>query len=233
MFLFVYCQRECARIFARNGGIVLTLKHYDDRYELIGFDCTPFSANPEKETLFFGGETVMKIDGIQQRVNAKWEKYDEWLEAVHAVFRLMNGLTLKGRKIMTDESDQKRMTQLLNLIDHNQGSKDYDNFLPEYIRNLITFQYQSTDDINLLFGEYINEYRWLHDVFPSPLDIIASSNRSALNFIVPNIDAENANRCERIGLVNNYQQLQEWLASLKRDVDAKCGNTIREDYYQI
>ena len=60
-----YLQRNAALKFTGPHGMTLTLQQHDNKCEVIAFDCTPFSAFPEeRETLFFGETTVVKIHNI-------------------------------------------------------------------------------------------------------------------------------------------------------------------------
>ncbi len=58
------------------GGLVLELTHYKDNYDVFNFDCSILSDfDTEKETIFFGGNTVLKISGIWQYIR-EWISYD-------------------------------------------------------------------------------------------------------------------------------------------------------------
>eukprot|EP01084_Bolivina_argentea_P251525 421871_1 len=65
---------EQAISFSDNIGLTFELRKYKQRYDVFKFDCSKLSGfGSEKETLFFGGDTVLKISSIWQIVNNKWE----------------------------------------------------------------------------------------------------------------------------------------------------------------
>merc|ERR1712048_1221835 len=84
-------SRNVCLNFIRDNGIVLSLRHSDDSHNVKFFDCKLFSAHDEeKEMLFFGGDTVMRIKGILQQLNGQWVPYDKYLEPINALFRMMS-----------------------------------------------------------------------------------------------------------------------------------------------
>ena len=80
------------------------------------FECSTFSAFPEeKETLFFGGDTKLKIKGIMQLSSSgSWKYYDKYMEPINALNHFVHGLSLKGEDILNFKKRQKKM--LMNLI---------------------------------------------------------------------------------------------------------------------
>ena len=120
--------------FAGPGGIVLTLQHHDDRYDVMKFDCGAFSTfKGEKEILFFGGDTVMKIVGLRQKVGGKWTRYNEWLGRIESLFESTDGL-------MT--ANVSNATNCMQIIEAAMERRNINSAsMPDYIRKLIVFQY--------------------------------------------------------------------------------------------
>ena len=93
----------------------MALRHYVDQYDVMGFDCTPFSIfEDEGETLFFGGDTVMKIEEIYHREGMQWKNESlNKIDRIHQNNNLMlNTLLLTVRdyleqmKLSTEKTSQ-------------------------------------------------------------------------------------------------------------------------------
>lgn len=100
--------------FATNYGLILKLGPHEAKHEhdylAMKFECAVFSDFPEeKETLFFGGDTKLKIEGIIQWARGKWRHYDKYMEPINAFNHLIHGLPLKGQAILTTKKRSKKL----------------------------------------------------------------------------------------------------------------------------
>ena len=65
---------------------MLKLEYYTDG--CMKFKCAPFSCFPEEqETLYFGGETVLRIQGITHRAATQHLSYDKFMEPINVCTR--------------------------------------------------------------------------------------------------------------------------------------------------
>ena len=142
--------------------MLLKLGQYLKKYEVNKFECAAFSCFPdERETLFFGGETVLKIKGALQWVDGVLMKYDRFMEPINAFSRMMNGLSLKEQEILKKKKSQRTMKVLIKDILRSLVLKQHECESPKYIQDLVLFHHQSTHRIRLLYDEMISEYQWL------------------------------------------------------------------------
>eukprot|EP01084_Bolivina_argentea_P076538 138724_1 len=99
--------------FSNDGGLIMELRNALDRYNqtnVFKFDCSILSAfDDERETLFFGGETVLRISQIWQIYNDKWNSHlNHFIEPTNAILRMINGLTVKQQRILRYDKHQKK-----------------------------------------------------------------------------------------------------------------------------
>ena len=143
--------------FTGTNGIVMTLEHFDDKYEVMKFDCTPFSAFPdERETLFFGPNTVLQITELRQRTISGMKVYDKWLEPIDKVYDDVNW-ELYDAMI----SVECNLLRIADLLEHHSASVS----VPQYVRDLIKFQNQPI--YHKLKGIYGGLQDMLCERFPS------------------------------------------------------------------
>eukprot|EP01084_Bolivina_argentea_P250383 419457_1 len=99
------------------NGLVLELQHYRNTYDVFKFDCYALSDyDTERETLFFGGNTVLQISCIWQPFKTKWISYGKYMIAIDAILRMIHGVTIKNHKILENKKHQQTMYELLNHI---------------------------------------------------------------------------------------------------------------------
>ena len=143
-----------------DDGIILQLMHYLDIFDVMKFECGVFSCfSDERETLFFGGETVLRIQGICQNVGPKWLRYDIYMEAISALTLMMNGRSIMKLPISTNRKYQRRMVKIIRDLLRHSICLDHDAETPEYIQRLVRFHYDSSPNIVLLHDELLSEYK--------------------------------------------------------------------------
>ena len=100
--------------FATSFGMILKLCTLDSREQVMKFDCAAFSCFPgERESLFFGGKTVLKIEGIMQYAEGQWQYYDKYMEPINAFNHMIHGLSLKGQAILSLRTQRKIFLRLI------------------------------------------------------------------------------------------------------------------------
>ena len=119
----------------------MTLERFDNQYEVMMFDCTPFSAFPnERETLFFGPNTVLQIKGLRQRTISGMKVHDKWLDSIDKVYREVNWELYE--EMISIESSLQRLKDLLEdpIYIATSENRSASALMPQYVRDLITFQ---------------------------------------------------------------------------------------------
>ena len=126
------------------------------------FDCRRLSCFPEeKETLFFGGDTVLRIKGITQCYQGKWMKYDKYLEAVNVFSRMMDGFSVMDQAIIKKKRDQKMMKKVIRDILRALVLRLDEAETPKYVHELMLFHHSSATKIQLIYDEILTGYHWL------------------------------------------------------------------------
>ena len=147
----------------------MKLGFHDERYGVVKFECSAFSCYAEeKETLFFGGNTVLRIQGITQRVGDRLKSYDKYMEPINAFKRMIHGKSLKNQPIVNLKKQQKAMKKIIKDVVRSFAPQ-YDNVgnvvdldeTPKYIKNLVLFHLEETPEIRLIHDELLSEYEWL------------------------------------------------------------------------
>eukprot|EP01083_Nonionella_stella_P081633 224991_1 len=190
-----------------DNGLVLTLRKYG-AYDTYKFDCYKLSAySKEKETLFFGGNTVLKIASIWQHVGGKWIHHGAYMVPLHAIVRMIHGLSVT----MENRKHQQQMLHLMTHIFHRFNAQQSKQKLPIYIENLLKY-YVSNAVITLNFMELKKEYKWLHSLI-----------RNTQYIDVPNICTLFADSDRIVFVMPNSYVLS----------DAECNQLIRHDLAEI
>ena len=132
------------------------------------FDCELFSCFPdERETLFFGGDTVLRIIGIIQYVGDSLVNYAKYMEPINAFSRMMNGLSVMEQPILTRKKHQKAMKWIIKDILRAIVWQLHQAEAPEYVRNLVLFHHSCASCVRLLYHELLSEYEWLNTILKS------------------------------------------------------------------
>eukprot|EP01084_Bolivina_argentea_P264922 448923_1 len=150
--------------FSDGSGLVLELKKYRERYDAYKLDCWKFSAFDERETLFFGGNTVLQISSIWQWYDRKWTGYTKYITPLNAISRMIHGLSIRHEEYPLNDNQQNTMSELLNHVFYTFNSQKSMMKLPKYIDQLLQCQ-ASTHTINLNFEELTTDCQWMSKLF--------------------------------------------------------------------
>eukprot|EP01084_Bolivina_argentea_P024531 45708_1 len=151
------------RFSGQGAGLVLELRNYKNSYSVYKFFCDSFSEFDVKETLFFGGRTVLKIVSITQVVKMHWKRYKKWIEPMNSMIRLVNGGTVKTLSIASNQKQQERMMKFGYHILSQISSAVLDQNLPKYIFELLLYHISSPVILN--YQELLHEYKWMNIIF--------------------------------------------------------------------
>ena len=133
---------------------------HHERYDMKMFDCESFSCFEEKEILFFGGETVLKIKGITQFVDG-WKTYDVYLKPMSALKLMMTGCSITNQPITKEVKVQRAMSWIFQDVLRTTNSSADEKISASYMRQLMYFQFQSATNVRLIYDELLMEYQWL------------------------------------------------------------------------
>eukprot|EP01084_Bolivina_argentea_P313831 543520_1 len=98
--------------FSDGTGLVLELQKYKKGFshDVFKFNCYELSDfSEEKEVLFFGGDTFLRISSLYEAVGGGWLSYRKYIEPINAILRMIHGLSLKKQKISTNANNQLMM----------------------------------------------------------------------------------------------------------------------------
>ena len=174
-----------------EGGLVLLLRAARN---VNIFDCQKFSCFPEeRETLFFGGDTELRIKSITQWAQGRWRKYGKFMEPIHALSRMITAKTLWDQPIWNNKKAQKWMKVVLRDYIDSQLTVTGNLEIPDYVHSLVSYQLSSTEHVRLNWNELKSGYQWMSDVIKSDanlLDIaklsVLFSDSTSITFVVSN-----------------------------------------------
>lgn len=162
----------------RVGGLTQKLKsqqispsnplmgHLQFKDQVMKFDCANLSCfAEEKESLFFGGDTVLRIKGIIHCAGGVWMKYDKYLEAINVFSRMMDGLSVKQQPIISKKRDQKMMKRMIKDVLRSLIWRLDDAETPKYVHELMMFHVSNVVRVQLIYDELLTEYKWLECIF--------------------------------------------------------------------
>ena len=146
--------------------MMLKVCQSDERDDVSKFECALFSNfAEERESLFFGGDTVLRIKGIMQWVEDKLMQYDQFMEPINAFCRMINGLSLTEEAIVTRKVYKNAMKMLIRDILHCIILQSEKVQSPKYVHDLMTYHHESTTSISLLYRELLTAIEWMSAVF--------------------------------------------------------------------
>lgn len=151
--------------FMSESGLLLKLRHFHDRYGVMKFECASFSCfTEERETLFYGN-TVLRIQGVIQRVDSTLMHYDVFMEPINALIRMINGLSIRNQQISNTKIYKKAMRIIIGDILRFQSLEQQHSIeSPKYIWNLVLFHVSNTPRIRLLWNSLLTGYQWIHSI---------------------------------------------------------------------
>eukprot|EP01084_Bolivina_argentea_P256210 431273_1 len=160
---------EFADFAASSDGLVVELCFYDIINTVFTLDCSVISAfTEEREMLFYGGDTILRIQSIHQLVDNKWKSYEDFVKATDGITRLMNGLQCKTG---LTGSVKKAMRFIFRSI-LNTSNKTNIKSLPKYIAERL-INYHIVDRkaaVEMEYDELIARYTWIHSIFVKDKD---------------------------------------------------------------
>eukprot|EP01084_Bolivina_argentea_P180246 311394_1 len=78
-----------------DAGIVIELRKYSNAQDVSCFKCSSVSSyDRERETLFFGGDSILQISSICQWYNNRWTHYRSYLKTIGYILKLIKGTTI-------------------------------------------------------------------------------------------------------------------------------------------
>ena len=194
---FVISQKLKAVEFAEDGsgGLVVKLGQSQSKSarKVKKFECELFSCFPEeKETLFFGGETELRIKGIMQWAQGRWRHYDKFMEPINALNLMIKGKPLQNQSIWSNEKTQRWMNGILRDHLHQQLSQTDKMESPQYVSSLVSYQMSSKEHVQLNWNEMKSGYQWMSCIVKSDdnqLDIanlsVLFADSSSITFMAP------------------------------------------------
>eukprot|EP01084_Bolivina_argentea_P027690 51450_1 len=155
--------------FADSGdGLVVQLRDYDAINNVCTFSCDGLSAFPqEKEMLFYGGDTILKIHSIWQISTRGWNNYEHYVAATDFITRMMNGLTVNTANIATKVRKCMRVIFKSQLNAKSENKMNLPSDLPKYIVNrLINYHIgDRTTEVEFHYDELVTKYKFIKTVF--------------------------------------------------------------------
>eukprot|EP01083_Nonionella_stella_P278444 946882_1 len=155
-----------------GAGFVMEFREYMDTYDVVKFDCHAFSAFPlERESLFFGGDTVLRIRSIRHIVDRQWANYKKYIEPLNAIFRMINGLPIAKQPILTNKKYQRTMMKLFRymLCAYTFAIDPMSNqttavLLCPYIEKILKYNVFN-NEMKLRYNELLTQYTWIESIF--------------------------------------------------------------------
>eukprot|EP01084_Bolivina_argentea_P154359 269095_1 len=157
--------------FSSSNGLVLRLCKYRPIYDVFKLDCSALSDfDDEEESLFFGGNTVLRIASIC-KFETKWTWYTKYIKPIQAILRMIYGLSCKDQSVLhnillSEERQQQTMFELVNHVLCTFNAQKSMLELPKYIDDILKY-HMSTETIKLDFSELLDDYSWLDSIFTS------------------------------------------------------------------
>lgn len=149
-----------------ESGLVLKLGRHRSYNSVKRFACHAFSRLPEeRQTIFFGSHTVLRIKSLIDKVGDELLSYDKYLEAIDALGRLINAVSVKGQPISANKDSQYIMQHIIKDVLCSLIQRENRTTLPEYVRTLALRQSSNAAKIQLIYDELLTEYQWLDCIF--------------------------------------------------------------------
>ena len=126
------------------------------------FDSKRFSCFPEEEeTLFYGGDTELRIKGIEHWTHGRWKRYDKFMEPINALNLMIKSKPLRDQPIWTNLKTQKKMNCIVRDYLYEKLSQSDNMKCPQYVSSLVSYQMSSQEHIRLNWNELKIGYQWM------------------------------------------------------------------------
>eukprot|EP01083_Nonionella_stella_P200706 734775_1 len=187
--------------FVKTNGLILVLCKYDygrgytsSRHwsyigircdDVLKFDCDKLSAfSHEKETLFFGGKTILKIFSLRQYVDNSWKDYKQYMKPMNIINRMIHGLGIniqdESQHNDVNELNRKMAFELMKraLCIFNADTSQME--VPLYIQKLWN-HYTFNTTITLNLTQLTKDYKWMNPLFMKTNDRNDTDSQILLN----------------------------------------------------
>eukprot|EP01084_Bolivina_argentea_P075185 136319_1 len=201
--------------FADKGGLIMELCKYKN-CDVFSFDCSVLSTyDHESENLFFGGNSILKMQTIYQ-INNGLENYQYYVEAIQGILNLKNGANIDTESISTNGKKLMR-----NIVKHILPTLDYGiKKLSNYIKKLLNYHLQNVPkQIEFNFNELVD-----NDIMKNIL-VKTSNSEKQKTLNIPNI-CHLFQNCDHIVIVmqDDYTMNNTFCTLLLEDIK----NTSRD-----
>eukprot|EP01084_Bolivina_argentea_P106527 190588_1 len=175
-----------------TNGLIMELKRYNEYVSCL--NCSLFSNfDTERETLFFGGQSILQINNIWQLYKSIWSSYKKYIKGIQCILNLANG-SIKWYRT----NNIKEIIEYL--LPHTPSDT---KSLPQYITSLLHYHLkQLPSKIEIDFRTLRHEYFWVRDIFVANRSIPKISNVCNLFnnckhmvFIMPNDEMLTDDQC--------------------------------------
>eukprot|EP01084_Bolivina_argentea_P276941 472648_1 len=141
--------------FAGINGLMMELKAYNN--VVSGFYVSMLSDfENEKETLFFGGETIMIINSIYSIHNTEWQNYKKHINGIQQILKVADGTISWHHK--------NNIRDIVGYILPNLFREKTE--LPPYIKSLLNFHLKNVpSNIEYDLNDLCHNYQWVKDMF--------------------------------------------------------------------
>eukprot|EP01084_Bolivina_argentea_P077005 139602_1 len=145
--------------FSSGDGLVIELKRYNEY--IPGFDCSIASIfDDERETLFFGTESIFLISSIYQWYNKAWSSYRGYINQIRHLMSIAHG----SIKWHNKNNMKKIISHILPDLYCNKIS------LPPYITSLLDYRLKQLPTeiggtIEYDCEELAGSYQWVKNIF--------------------------------------------------------------------
>eukprot|EP01084_Bolivina_argentea_P256560 431999_1 len=153
--------------FAQGAaGLVVELGIHNEF--VCGLDCSLFSAfDHEKETLFFGHDSILRIFSLYQWFDKKWSNYGHYIRGIQTLIDIANGSISWKRK--------NSLKDIMGYIFPELYASNKQ--LPPYIIELLNYHLTNMPKrIEYDFQEINNCYQWVKHIFLKPTGVPHVSN---------------------------------------------------------
>lgn len=140
--------------------------------DVMFFDCTPFSPyTEEKQILFFGGKTTLKVMGIE---HLQQRNFDKFIKPAQEFLDMIDGQPATSQHLKLDMSATARL-----ILQRHSGKPRVGG----YMIDLVMYNLQRAVQVRLLYSDLMTRYDSLECIFKvadSPIDVLDIANIAVL-----------------------------------------------------